>query len=71
MTREQSEEASSPFSEMERRAWFEDKRARERQDQPIYRSASVAVCVHCQIPFGINEGVVTGQVALCSACLGD
>jgi len=71
MMGKQSAEASSPFSEMERRAWLEEKHARERRDQPLSCSTHVAICVHCQIPFGISEGVVTHEATLCYVCLGD
>lgn len=29
------------------------------------------VCVHCQNPFGIGEGVITKEVALCDICASD
>lgn len=60
-----------PFTDEEKRAWHDEKRARERQIQPLHRPSPVAVCVHCQNPFGINEGVVTDDVALCDTCSGD
>lgn len=59
------------FSEKERRAWLDEKRERERPKQSISRSEPVAVCVHCDNPFGITEGVVTDEVALCDVCAGD
>ena len=60
-----------PFTEEERRAWHAEKRAREQRQKPVYRSAPVAVCVNCQNPFGINEGIITDEVALCDICAGD
>lgn len=60
-----------PFTEEERRAWHEEKRAREWRPEPVHRSPAVAVCVHCQNPFGVNEGIITDEVALCDICSGD
>lgn len=59
------------FTEEERRAWHAEKRARERRQDPVNRSEPVAVCIHCQNPFGINEGIVTDEIALCDVCDGD
>ena len=60
-----------PFTEEERRAWHEEKRAREDRPMPVYRPLPIAECVNCQNPFGINEGVITDEAALCYICLGD
>lgn len=60
-----------PFTDEEKRAWHEQKRAREHRPEPVHRPAPIAVCVHCQNPFGVNEGVVTDDAALCDICLGD
>lgn len=60
-----------PFTEEERRAWHEEKQARERREAPVHRSPPIAVCVNCQNGFGINEGIVTEEVALCDICAGD
>jgi len=60
-----------PFTEEEKRAWHEAKRAHGHRLRPVHAPAPVAVCVHCQNPFGANEGVVTGEAALCDICLGD
>jgi hypothetical protein len=59
-----------PFTEDEKRRWHDDKRSREQQ--PVFRkSQPVAVCVHCQNPFGINEGTITPEVSICDVCNGD
>lgn len=60
-----------PFTEKERRAWHAEKRARERRQERIHRSEPVAICTNCQNPFGINEGVITDEFALCDICDGD
>ena len=59
-----------PFTEEERRAWHEEKRARERRPDPVYRPRPVAVCINCHNPFGINEGIITDEFALCDICDG-
>jgi hypothetical protein len=60
-----------PFTEEEKLAWHAEKRTREQRQKPIYRSEPVAVCVHCQNPFGISEGIMTDEFALCDICDGD
>ena len=60
-----------PFTEEEKRLWHEEKKKREHRPMPVFRSEPIAVCVHCQNPFGINEGVVTPDVAICDICNGD
>jgi hypothetical protein len=60
-----------PFTDEERQQWHEDKKRREQKPDPAFRSAPVAICIHCQQPFGINEGVITDEVALCDICNGD
>jgi hypothetical protein len=60
-----------PFTEDEKRRWHEAKRAREHRPERVLRSEPVAICIHCQNPFGINEGVFTDEVALCDVCNGD
>lgn len=61
-----------PFTEEERRLWHEEKRARERKLEPApWRPAPVAVCIHCQNPFGYNEGVITEDFAFCDFCTSD
>lgn len=68
---QRSKSEMGAFSEEEKQAWLDEKRDRERLRQPTLRSTPVAVCVHCHIPFGINEGVMTDEFALCDVCLGD
>jgi hypothetical protein len=60
-----------PFSDEEKRRWHEEKRQREWRPTPVFRAEPIAVCVHCQRPFGIDEGVITPEVALCDICNGD
>ena len=61
-----------PFTEEEGRRRHEDKRARERTNEPPpWRPQHAAICVHCHNPFGHNEGVITEDAALCDLCLGD
>jgi len=60
-----------PFTEDEKRRWHKEKRAREHRRESVYRSEPIAICIHCQNPFGINEGVITDEVALCDVCNGD
>ncbi len=64
------EGAPLPFSDEERARWHEEKRARE-TPPPLPRPDPVAVCVSCQLPFGINEGVVTEEAAMCDVCNGE
>ena len=59
------------FSEEEAQAWRDEKRNREHRLNPIARPTAVAVCIHCQSPFGWTEGVITDEVALCYVCAGD
>ena len=60
-----------PFTDEEKRRWHDAKRKREYRSNQAFRSESVAVCAHCQNPFGINEGVVTSEAAICDVCNGD
>lgn len=60
-----------PFTEEEKQAWHAEKRAREQRHEPVYRSEPAAVCINCQNPFGVNEGIITDEVALCDICAGD
>ena len=60
-----------PFTDNEKRRWHEAKRKGERGPEPAYRSQPVAICLHCQNPLGINDGVITDEVALCDVCNGD
>ena len=60
-----------PFTDEEKRLWHEEKKKRENRPTAVFRSEPIAVCVHCQNPFGINEGVITSEVALCDVCNGD
>lgn len=60
-----------PFTDEEKRRWHDEKRKREYRPTRVFGSESVAVCVHCQNPFGRSEGVITPEVAICDVCNGD
>lgn len=59
-----------PFTPEEIRRWKTEMRKREIEPSPASPQA-IVVCVHCQMPFGINAGVVTDDVAICDVCNGD
>jgi len=59
------------FTDEERRQWHEEKRRAEWRPAVAVRPTPVAVCVSCQNPFGIGEGVITDEAALCDVCNGD
>jgi hypothetical protein len=60
-----------PFTDEEFRRWHEEKQRREHRPPIEFRRSPAAVCVHCHQPFGISEGVVTDEVAICDVCNGD
>lgn len=59
-----------PFTEEEFRRWHEEKRKREYQPPSpwLEREQAVATCIHCHQPFGLTEGMITDDVALCYSC---
>lgn len=57
-----------PFTKDEMEAWHRAKREREWKPTPVYRSPPIATCIHCHQPFGINDGTVTDEFALCDRC---
>ena len=59
------------FTEEEKRTWHEQKRECEQRPELGYRPNPIAVCIHCQNPFGIGEGMVSDEGALCDVCSGD
>jgi hypothetical protein len=59
------------FTEEEFEAWHHAKLQRESKPLPEYRSPPVAICVNCQRPFGLTEGTITDEVAICDICNGD
>jgi hypothetical protein len=59
------------FTDEERLAWHERKRTVEHHSRPAPEPPAAPLCVNCQNPFGINEGVITDEVALCDICSGD
>jgi hypothetical protein len=60
-----------PFTDEEFQQWHDEKQRREYRPQPDFRAPPVAVCINCHQPFGITEGVVTDEVAICDTCNGD
>lgn len=60
-----------PFSDEERRAWHQEKQRREFRPPFEWKEEPVAVCVRCHNSFGINEGIIADDVALCDLCNGD
>ncbi len=60
-----------PFTEDEKRRWHEDKSQREHRPSDAYFSEPIAICIHCKNPFGVSEGVITDEIALCDVCNGD
>jgi hypothetical protein len=59
------------FTQEEFEAWYEAKHRRESRPVPEYRSPPLAECVSCQRAFGISEGTITNEVAICDICNGD
>jgi len=59
-----------PFTDEERQAWHTDKMRRE-AEKPMRRPNPVAICIHCNNPFGSREGTITPEVAICDICNGD
>jgi hypothetical protein len=60
-----------PFTDEERRNWLEEKQKREHKADIRYRAEPVAECIHCGLPFGYGEGLITDEVSLCDVCDGD
>jgi hypothetical protein len=59
------------FTNEEFQEWHRAKREREWKPRPAYQSPLRLTCIHCGLPFNINDGVVTEEVALCDVCNGD
>lgn len=57
------------FTDEEKQQWLRDKQVRERETPPLPKE-SYAICLHCNNPFGITEGVVTSEAAICDVCNG-
>lgn len=57
------------FTPEEIKKWHQEKRERETRPSPLaVVDTPVAVCIHCQRPFGLNEGTVTEEIAICDMC---
>lgn len=59
------------FTEDEFEAWHRAKLQRETRPPVATPSSPVATCVHCHGDFGITEGTITDEVAICDVCNGD
>lgn len=63
------------FTSEEKRKWHEERQQQadrlEQQRRAAWKPSPIAICINCQNPFGINEGVITDDVAMCDLCLGD
>lgn len=63
------------FTAEEFQAWLVEKREREARGAAGHimsiNGQDAAICLHCSNPFGINDGVITDDAALCYTCLGD
>jgi formylmethanofuran dehydrogenase subunit E len=59
-----------PFTPEEIRQWHDARRKLQVEPERAL-SEPIATCIHCQKPFGANEGVVEDDVALCDVCNGD
>lgn len=60
-----------PFTDEEIRRWYREKREREQRPPLRFVSAPAATCISCQQPFGIGEGVITEEAAICDVCNGE
>ncbi|MCH8614517.1 hypothetical protein LZ016_00130 [Sphingomonas sp. SM33] len=59
------------FTDEEFDAWHKAKLQREFRPQVMPYSLPVATCVHCRRKFGISEGTITDEIAICDICNGD
>lgn len=57
-----------PFTDGEKRLWHNEKQVRERPEPKVFNTEHIATCVHCHNPFGLGEGMITDEVALCYIC---
>jgi hypothetical protein len=56
------------FTKEEFEAWHRAKQKREWRDPPTYKPEPVAVCIHCHQPFGLTEGMIYEDFAICDVC---
>ena len=59
------------FTEEEFRKWHAEKQKRECRPSQKVSSLPIAECVVCQNPFGVSEGTIAHEVAICDGCNGD
>ncbi|TFF27715.1 hypothetical protein E3C22_04465 [Jiella endophytica] len=57
-----------PFSEQERQEWLAQKRRRDRPKACFFDQDPIGVCVYCNAPFGMADGVVIGGIPICDDC---
>ena len=66
-----------PFTEDEKQQWHRERAAAAAQiESDRLRALSqarklnaAAICLHCQNPFGLGEGIITGDAEMCYVCL--
>ena len=59
------------FTKEEFEAWRKAKSEREFRPVPEFRHPLAASCIHCGRAFGLAEGTITDEFAICDACDGD
>lgn len=67
---DQPTSAPSGFTDAERQAWLEERRALQGRSKSTMTDAPAALCVHCGNTVGY-AGSITDEAALCVVCLGD
>ena len=56
------------FTKKEYEQWHKEKQKREHRDTVVWQEKPIAICIHCHQPFGVSEGQVTADVAICYRC---
>lgn len=56
------------FTKEEFEAWHRAKLSREFKPTPKYTDPPIANCIQCHRPFGITEGTITDEFAICDIC---
>ncbi len=62
-------EENEEWHRKRRAEWAEIEAGRQRERERARRAAAIAVCTHCDNPFGFGEGVITDEVQMCYICL--
>ena len=60
-----------PFTDEEFQEWHKAKREREWRPAPVFHDPPIANCIRCHRPFGITEGTIAEDFAICDTCDGD